>query len=439
MAEAASIKARPPFLQPSTSAPASSLATASTSPASPGSPSSDGNALLSKTYVIPPRPKPGRKPVTDTPQTKRKEQNREAQRAFRERRAARVGELEDELAGKQKAWSEREATLERALLEQQQSFRSQLEALQNQQDELQRALDHERRVRMRVEDELQVLKKEAKRYSASSMTSYPSGGSTPWSGRAGSPVAHSKTSQLSSRSDAGRQPSNADAFDPNCRRCENGGTCACLEEKLAGVTTMDTPRDAEPMEIDFTTSTPAKRYSTVQAMSTTRAADYAPHDASPPSEPCGFCTDSQNCVCNTYSEPSNPIKLAPVREPGSCDKCQQDPERARFCQMLAQAPPLAPSASAAAGKPNTQLPSIDERMAMSCDKAYDTLSREPAFRDRRNSLSFINQFRARPAGPARRGTDEMIHLAGQSALEVDIAGVLAAMRAERNEEMRRSR
>lgn len=51
----------------------------------------------SKVWVLPPRPKPGRKPSTDTPPTKRKAQNRAAQRAFRERRAARVSELEDML------------------------------------------------------------------------------------------------------------------------------------------------------------------------------------------------------------------------------------------------------------------------------------------------------------------------------------------------------
>lgn len=51
----------------------------------------------SKVWVLPPRPKPGRKPATDTPPTKRKAQNRAAQRAFRERRAARVSELEEML------------------------------------------------------------------------------------------------------------------------------------------------------------------------------------------------------------------------------------------------------------------------------------------------------------------------------------------------------
>lgn len=54
--------------------------------------------VTSKEWVLPPRPKPGRKPSADTPATKRKAQNRAAQRAFRERRATRVSELEGKLS-----------------------------------------------------------------------------------------------------------------------------------------------------------------------------------------------------------------------------------------------------------------------------------------------------------------------------------------------------
>ncbi|CCE78603.1 Piso0_000627 [Millerozyma farinosa CBS 7064] len=53
--------------------------------------------ITSKEWVLPPRPKPGRKPSVDTPASKRKAQNRAAQRAFRERRATRVQELEQKL------------------------------------------------------------------------------------------------------------------------------------------------------------------------------------------------------------------------------------------------------------------------------------------------------------------------------------------------------
>ncbi|CAK7225420.1 hypothetical protein SBRCBS47491_005883 [Sporothrix bragantina] len=80
------------------------------SPATALSPAAMGGkppmSITSKEWVIPPRPKPGRKPATDTPPTKRKAQNRAAQRAFRERRAARVGELED-LLEDQKSEQER--------------------------------------------------------------------------------------------------------------------------------------------------------------------------------------------------------------------------------------------------------------------------------------------------------------------------------------------
>ncbi|CAK7271307.1 hypothetical protein SEPCBS119000_004533 [Sporothrix epigloea] len=80
------------------------------SPAAALSPAAMGGkppmSITSKEWVIPPRPKPGRKPATDTPPTKRKAQNRAAQRAFRERRAARVGELE-ELLEDQKSEQER--------------------------------------------------------------------------------------------------------------------------------------------------------------------------------------------------------------------------------------------------------------------------------------------------------------------------------------------
>ncbi|BFZ57767.1 hypothetical protein PYCC9005_004820 [Savitreella phatthalungensis] len=52
---------------------------------------------LSKTWRLPARPKPGRKPAPDTPDNKRKQQNRQAQRSFRERRAAKLQDLEGEM------------------------------------------------------------------------------------------------------------------------------------------------------------------------------------------------------------------------------------------------------------------------------------------------------------------------------------------------------
>lgn len=64
--------------------------------------------ITSKKWVLPPRPKPGRKPSVETPASKRKAQNRAAQRAFRERRATRAQELEEKLAEVEKVRDYRE-------------------------------------------------------------------------------------------------------------------------------------------------------------------------------------------------------------------------------------------------------------------------------------------------------------------------------------------
>ncbi|TKA72749.1 hypothetical protein B0A49_04588 [Cryomyces minteri] len=52
----------------------------------------------SNNWTVPPRPRPGRKPATEDAPTKRKEQNRKAQRLFRERRTQLVSTLEEEKA-----------------------------------------------------------------------------------------------------------------------------------------------------------------------------------------------------------------------------------------------------------------------------------------------------------------------------------------------------
>lgn len=112
-------------------------------------------SMTSKEWVIPPRPKPGRKPATDTPPTKRKAQNRAAQRAFRERRAARVGELEEQLDQFRAEYEKKESDLKdkvHSLELDVQSFRSRCMLLEN-------MLDRERQDRIRVETEAETLRR----------------------------------------------------------------------------------------------------------------------------------------------------------------------------------------------------------------------------------------------------------------------------------------
>ncbi|KEY68043.1 hypothetical protein S7711_06954 [Stachybotrys chartarum IBT 7711] len=106
-------------------------------------------SMTSKEWVIPPRPKPGRKPATDTPPTKRKAQNRAAQRAFRERRAARVGELEEQLDEQRQEQDRVQSELKdkvRSLELDVQSFKSRCALLEN-------MLERERQDRVHAETE----------------------------------------------------------------------------------------------------------------------------------------------------------------------------------------------------------------------------------------------------------------------------------------------
>lgn len=89
---------------------------------------------LSKDWVLPPRPKPGRKPCDDIPSSKRKAQNRAAQRAFRERRANRVSELEDKIMEMERQFSIREGTLNnkiQSLQNENTKLRNRIEELEN--------------------------------------------------------------------------------------------------------------------------------------------------------------------------------------------------------------------------------------------------------------------------------------------------------------------
>ncbi|KAI6081806.1 hypothetical protein F4821DRAFT_17352 [Hypoxylon rubiginosum] len=210
------------------------------------------SSITSKEWVVPPRPKPGRKPATDTPPTKRKAQNRAAQRAFRERRAARVGELEEQL-DEQKEEHDR---TQQQLLDQIQGLDTEVQSLRSKCVVFEDLLEKERTERAKVESELQALRQRY-RGEASSVSS-----------RNGSFATHheriSNTLSIASRhqtprgSIASNQPdhrNSATAFsisqiisppdsnssgapressvDPSgCGNCNSNGSCACVEEVI---------------------------------------------------------------------------------------------------------------------------------------------------------------------------------------------------------------
>jgi hypothetical protein len=58
---------------------------------------------------------------------------------------------------------------------------------------------------------------------------------------------------------------------------------------------------------------------------------------------CGFCTDDSNCACREASRAEETVRIpepVPAQAatlPGDCEKCRADPERARACRELASA------------------------------------------------------------------------------------------------------
>ncbi|KAI0005778.1 hypothetical protein F4779DRAFT_32887 [Xylariaceae sp. FL0662B] len=214
------------------------------------------SSITSKEWVVPPRPKPGRKPATDTPPTKRKAQNRAAQRAFRERRAARVGELE-ELLEDQKEEYER---TQQELRDEVHGLDVEVQSLRSRCSVLEGMLDKERGERSRMANELESLRRRYREGGSSVSSSRHGSFATTHHGRAPSLTsqfpAHrgSKGSMASNAPDhrnsntafsipqiisppdsSGLSSSAQDSpSDPaGCGNCDGNGPCACVDEVIA--------------------------------------------------------------------------------------------------------------------------------------------------------------------------------------------------------------
>ncbi|PFH61171.1 hypothetical protein XA68_18054 [Ophiocordyceps unilateralis] len=212
-------------------------------------------SMTSKEWIIPPRPKPGRKPATDTPPTKRKAQNRAAQRAFRERRAARVCELEQQLDEQRETHEKHDAEIKEKMHDLEldlQSFRSRCLLLEN-------MLERERQERVRAEAQAEALRRQAGgAFSRPPVIAGPPLHQTPLQqhGRDGEPLVATDARQVPSQSsgktlsishiitppdalvdsDRGRHAQHEEAdMALTCGNCSVNGPCACAEEVLASV------------------------------------------------------------------------------------------------------------------------------------------------------------------------------------------------------------
>ncbi|KAK6523873.1 hypothetical protein TWF281_001839 [Arthrobotrys megalospora] len=332
------------------------------------------NGVTQKDWVIPPRPKPGRKPATDTPPSKRKAQNRAAQRAFRERRAARLTELEEQIKHKDDPKDcvlmdqVSKITIENNVL------RATVAELRRDIEALQRR-DAERGIGLSTP-------------SVSSHTSHNSFSSTSTAPGFAQTFAGCVVSQIASPAPSPRSeavPCFEEAFG---RKCCGGTSCRNNLDTVSTLSPVPLSRRESQhleMEIDFTNMFSSSRRNNnnnnngsvslrnsghTRESTTTPSAAASPAPLSTlsnhPDESCGFCSEGTACVCaemksmereterlrqqniarEAFMRLSNSSRMLPdptpsgkpagcTGEPGSCAQCQTDPMSTLFCRTLA--------------------------------------------------------------------------------------------------------
>ncbi|KAI9828402.1 MAG: hypothetical protein M1832_002830 [Thelocarpon impressellum] len=332
------------------------------------------NSVTQKEWVIPPRPKPGRKPATDTPPTKRKAQNRAAQRAFRERRAAKVGELEGSIKVVGQEYERAQESLKAQItrLEAEvDEFRGQVLAWQQQCEGLVRDVDSERKMREHVEGVLETVRR-----GATAMGTEP--------------VALPLRVSRSARQQQPGQSLDGSVPAMGCGACTVDTRCECIDEAFdLGPTvasrqkrghspdTATAPKrqrnerhHEDALETDFTALFSSKPAS--GSMAGPSFGDDITLTPVAADERCGFCEDGTACVCaeldRTRREESkrlhpllsqftpppsdNDVQTRPqalhqstthssissssaTSGPGTCTQCRADPSSTLFCKSLA--------------------------------------------------------------------------------------------------------
>ncbi|KAJ5947524.1 hypothetical protein N7466_000539 [Penicillium verhagenii] len=346
----------------------------------PGTPGS----ITSKEWVIPPRPKPGRKPATDTPPTKRKAQNRAAQRAFRERRAARVQELEELMKDMEDNHDNRSST-----------FAEQISNLSREVDQCREEMAWWRDRCHTLEKEVAIersakeaLVKEFRASMSSSNTKSPMPDSVPLPPRTRPSTRSTRMEGVvaTTRVERNREPE-PDNVPLGCGDCSSAH-CQCIEDAFGmpidthesrgrypphgvgsperEVSEPEIKPDPEEMEIDFTA-----RFSGVPVQPVSHH-HHNNNVSSPPVDPCGFCQDGTPCICaemaaqeeerarrNSFDNPrlapiqsisqftpppsDGDVTLPPISQatnpcangPGTCAQCLADPRSTLFCKTLA--------------------------------------------------------------------------------------------------------
>lgn len=326
-----------------------------------------------KEWIIPPRPKPGRKPATDTPPTKRKAQNRAAQRAFRERRAARVGELEEQLEEVTNDHQRRESDLRNKIgkLEADiERFSGEVHSWRVRCDTLDRIAEYERKEKEAALAELAYLRNGARTTGTDAVPLPPRH------------LRHHEPKALQAQEYTAPEPESEPAA-LGCGGCTSTSNCACVEQAMAistsgcGKCSPDThcecleetikaagdmPQQLElkrphspasesyvdkrqrysepstPLEVDFTAQFSSKPIQSQEVVIHTR--NRASGDS------CGFCEEGTYCMC---------AEAAAVAAAANASHQDRDEEN-RLAPLLNEVTP--PLSDTDADVPTRKLPSL---------------------------------------------------------------------------------
>ncbi|KAF2497144.1 hypothetical protein BU16DRAFT_538253 [Lophium mytilinum] len=331
-------------------APGSSIQTpsATASPQSNGhGPASPmGGGPIGSSWSVPPRPKPGRKPATDEPLTKRKAQNREAQRAFRARKKQTLESMENSLKSKAEIHQEEIAKKDAVIADLNKQIEVQNDHITTLNRKFIEAAAWEKEVASK-DREIAFWKgrfEDAERAARGEMT---------LSGR-NSPPAKKLSLQVGT-------PQPFQDLDVGCGNCKADGRCACIEafakdHNLNSPTKISTsdfrgqsPADSlsPEQEIDFTSQFSRPKYNGMPKPDDRASITFLTDQDST----CGFCTDETNCACKieslqqlSRSEMPPPSQTRTLQNsssncptgPGSCADCMANPRQKAWCEAVSR-------------------------------------------------------------------------------------------------------
>ncbi|KAG9193428.1 hypothetical protein G6011_03463 [Alternaria panax] len=280
-----------------------------------------GGGPASKHHTVPPRPKPGRKPATEEPESRRKAQNRASQRNFRERKQKNVQSLVETVNKMTQEMKDNNSMYERSLRYMQDRV-NYLEACNRE-----------------LEAELKMYR------------------------QAGTPDTRglSMTPQHASH-EMPRHHQPLENMQSGCDRC-TPEHCACIAdlthdlhfsgEAMTGVLRDDSGHDdlgdeKHPhveYEVDFTEKFKTKNHPVA----------FAPSVEEPKITDCGFCEGQKDiCICNPPTRVDSADESTSLARktsgssgkdakpkmamtgPGSCADCQSNPQQRAWCQRVAQ-------------------------------------------------------------------------------------------------------